>query len=270
MAADSSSIPLIRIGEYEVHPLEVCSEEQIATLFAKVCQRGNPLLEGRPHDDLVLFGRALYRKSVAFGMSQVVLLHGEPVALNTNWDASAGGAWAGSGLTMPASLGFHSAVAVASFDSLPKTEAAVIFAAFGGVLPGHPSKFFGLLAWASWMMASKSGYGRSFQYSVLPKLVGRSKMQLTLQESDVQRMWDINFADITSSTPSLQAELTASSGVSTASLSHLSFLTGPDYTKLLASTLRVTVEEVIVPAQELATNHWKRRNDAGGRTAAKL
>lgn len=262
MAAHSASTLLTRIGDYEVHPLEVCSEEQIALLFAKVCQRGNPLLEGRPEADLLVFGRALYRKSVAFGMSQVVLLNGEPVALNTNWDASSGGAWAGSGLTMPASLGFHAAVAVASFNSLPKTGDKVVFAAFGGVLKGHPAKFFGLLAWASWMMATRSGYHKSFQYSVLPKLVGRSKLELTLEESDVQRMWDIKFEDVTSSTPTLQAELKASEGVSTVSLSHISFLTGKTYTKLLATTLRATPDEVTVPALEIASNHLKLRTGA--------
>lgn len=265
MANHSASTLLARIDDYEVHPLEVCSEEQIANLFTKVCQRGNPLLQGRPDAHLMVFGRALYRKAVAFGTSQVVLLNGEPVALNTNWDASSGGAWAGSGLTMPASLGFHAAVAVASFNSLPKTDDKVVFAAFGGVLPGHPSKFFGLLAWASWAMATELGYHKSFQYSVLPKLVGRSKLQLTLEESDVQRMWDIKFEDITSSTPDVQAELKASEGVSTVSLSHISFLTGKIYTKLLATTLRATPDEVTVPAQEIAANHLKLRNGASSK-----
>lgn len=242
-----------------MHSLEVCSEEQIADLFAKVCQRGNPLLEGRPHADLVLFGRALYRKSVVFGMSQVVLLHGEPVALNTNWDASAGGAWVGSGLTMPASLACHGAVGKACFDSLPKREDAVIFTAFGGVLPGHPSKFFGLLALASWMMAKESGFGWSFQYSVLPKLLGRSKDQQILQQSEVQHMWDVHFANITASDKSVQAELAEIGGVSKSSLSHLSFLTNSAYTKVVASTLRANLEEVTVPAQEIATNQLKQR-----------
>merc|ERR1719443_2498921 len=40
---------LATLGKYTIYPIEYCTEDQIATLFSKVCQRGNnPVLQGRP------------------------------------------------------------------------------------------------------------------------------------------------------------------------------------------------------------------------------
>ena len=68
--------------------MQVCSKDKIADAYAKVCQRTTPLLPSQPRDDLVLLGRVMYRKCLPLGMSTVALHIGQPIALNTQWDAA--------------------------------------------------------------------------------------------------------------------------------------------------------------------------------------
>ena len=84
---------LLNHGEYTVHPMSTCSEDEVAVLFAKVCQRNNPVLQGRPFKDLELLGRAMFRKSAKLGMGQVTKHEGKAVGLGCCWDFAEGGVW---------------------------------------------------------------------------------------------------------------------------------------------------------------------------------
>jgi len=106
-------------GEYAAYPLEVVTEDQASKLFSKICQRGNPVLQGRPAADLVLLGRAMYRKAMLNRLRQVYFhTSGELVAIGFSWDVATGGVWQDTGLEMPASLEAHAACGKAAFDSL--------------------------------------------------------------------------------------------------------------------------------------------------------
>merc|ERR1712216_981879 len=96
-APSPGAVPaLATFGAYTIYPMEFCTEDQIARLFSKVCQRGNPVLQGRPIRDLEQLGRAMYRKSMKLSTGNVALYQGEPVALGCSWDMADGGVWAGS------------------------------------------------------------------------------------------------------------------------------------------------------------------------------
>jgi hypothetical protein len=96
---DKGDIPsLLTMGEYTMYPMEFCTEDQVAKLFSKICQRGNPVLQGRPAADLILLGRAMYRKAKVLSLGQVAVHKGQPVALGFSWDVADGGVWKDSGL----------------------------------------------------------------------------------------------------------------------------------------------------------------------------
>jgi len=252
--ADSSTL-LGHFGEYEIYPLQACSEDQIADLFTKVCQRGNPLLQGRPREDLVLLGRAFYRKCLPLGMSQVSLHKGVPVALNTLWDAAEGGVWEGSGLTIPESMQAHAEVGKASFARLdPNDESRLLFAAFGGVDVPHSGKLFGVMGMIGFFMARKSGFKRSFQFSVLEKSVlARTKSHKSLQTNDVHKVLPpVLFADIVAENEVVQAELIEIGGVSKISVGLLSFMTSDYYIPAVASACRATPEELKEASKPMA------------------
>jgi len=245
-------------GEYEIYPLQYCSEDAVALLFAKTCQRRNPLLQGRPQEDLVLLGRAIYRKTLPLGISQVAMYRGEPVGLNTIWDAAEGGAWKGSGLEMPASMSAHAEVAKASFARLADADAEdnndssmpTVFAAFGGVMPPHDGKLFGKMGITGIMLAKELGYTRSFQYTVLSSLIGRTQNGDAFKRSKVQRtLKPVQFAEIESGSDATRADLKELNGVCRMSVTHTSFMTSNTYMQLTAMSVKAdTVEEISVNA----------------------
>lgn len=243
--ADSSSL-LGRFGEYEIYPLQVCNEEQISVLFSQVCQRGNPLLQGRPIEDLILLGRAFYRKCLPLGMSQVALYNGEPVALMCAWDVAEGGVWKNSGFSVPDSMDAHAEVGKACFAKLEGEDSRVFFSAFGGVNRPHNGKLFGLMGLIGMKMAKASGFKKSFQYSVLEKSVlARTKGNKSLAQSKVHKVFDpVLFADIAAQKEATRAELKELNGISKMSLVHLSFMTSDYYIPAIAAAVKATPEEL--------------------------
>jgi len=244
--ADSSSL-LGRFGEYEIYPMQVCSENQIADLFSQICQRNNPLLQGRPREDLILLGRAFYRKCMPLGMSQVAMHNGEPVALNTLWDAAEGGVWKGSGLAMPASMEAHAEVGKACFARLdPDDDSRLLFSAFGGVNLPHTGKLFGLMGLTGFYLSKASGFKKSFQYTVLEKsVIARTKKDKNLNENKFHKVLEpVRFADITAEKETTRAELEELGGRSLLSVSYLSFMTSDFYIPAIAAACRATPEEL--------------------------
>lgn len=247
-------------GEYDIYPLQYCKEDAVAHLFAKTCQRRNPLLQGRPQEDLVLLGRAIYRKTLPLGISQVAMYKGEPVALNTIWDLAEGGAWKDSGLEAPDSLQSHAEVAKACFGRLADADAEegndttlpTVFSAFGGVAPPHDGKLFGKMGLTGIHLAKELGYERSFQYTVLASLIGRSQGGDAFKRSKVQRtLKPVNFAEIESGSDATRADLKELNGVSRMSVTHLSFMCSDPYMQLVAMAVKAeAAEEISVPAVE--------------------
>lgn len=248
-------------GEYDIYPLQYCSEDAVAHLFAKTCQRRNPLLQGRPQEDLVLLGRAIYRKTLPLGISQVAMYRGEPVALNTIWDLAEGGAWKGSGLETPESLQAHAEVAKACFGRLADADAEegnpdsgmpTVFAAFGGVAAPHDGKLFGKMGLAGIYLAKEMGYERSFQYTVLASLIGRSEGKDAFKRSKVMRtLKPVHFAEIESESDATRADLKELDGISRMSVTHLSFMCSDPYMQLVAMAVKAEdSEEISVPARE--------------------
>jgi len=246
IAADSSSL-LGCFGEYDIYPMQVCSEDQIAELFVKVCQRGNPLLQERPHDDLILLGRAFYRKCMPLGFSQVALHKGVPVALNTVWDAAEGGVWEGSGLAMPQSMEAHAEVGKACFACLdPNDTSRLIFAAFGGVDVPHSGKLFGLMGMMGFRIAKASGFKKSFQFSVLQKSVlARTNKHKSLVQSKVHKVFEpVLFEEVAAEREAIRAELKELGGVAKLSVAYLSFMLTDFYIQAVAASCRANPEEL--------------------------
>jgi len=243
LPADSSSL-LGCFDDYEIYPLHVCSEDQIAELFVKVCQRGNPLLQGRPREDLFLLGQAFYRKCTPLGASQVALCKGVPVALNLAWAASEGGVWEGAGLTMPTSVEAHAEVGKACFARLDSedNDSRLLFAAFGGVEVPHSGKLFGLMGMTSFRVAKALGFKKSMQYSVLKKSVlARSNGNKNLAQTKVHRVLKpVKFAEIDAENEAIRAELAELDGVAKISVAYLSFMVSDFYHQAIAAVSRAT------------------------------
>jgi len=251
----TAPVPLLSMGPYSIYPMEVCSEDQIAQLFVKVSQRGNPVLQGRPAADVELLGRAMYRKTMLMRMGQVVMHSGKPVALSCNWDAGAGGVWEGSGLTMPSSLLAHAAVGKAVFASLPERSGSTFFAAFYGVLPKHPGSLFGVLGTASLMLAKDIGFEHSFQYTLLPTLKDRGAFGGNASADE--ETWGVKFADVPTSDVAVSEELTELGGTCNCSLMTLEYGTGA-YVKVCADIVRLkNPDELRVPSQAAASKHMQ-------------
>jgi len=254
LAADSSSL-LGSFGEYEIYPMQVCSEDQVSELFVKVCQRGNPLLQGRPHDDLVLLGRAFYRKCMPLGFSQVALHKGVPVALNTLWDAAEGGVWQGSGLDIPKSLEAHAEVGKACFNRLdPNDTSRLLFAAFGGVDIPHSGKLFGLMGMMGFHIAKASGFKKSMQYSVLQKSVlARTQKHKSLVQTKVHKVLEpVLFDQVAAENEATRAELTELGGIAKISVAYLSFMVSDFYVQAVAASCRATPEELQESSRPMA------------------
>jgi len=204
-------------------------------------------LQGRPREDLILLGRAFYRKCMPLGMSQVAMHKGEPVALNTLWDAAEGGVWKGSGLDMPASMEAHAEVGKACFAKLdPDDPSRLLFAAFGGVNVPHSGKLFGVMGMMGFFMAKKSGFKKSFQYSVLEKSVlARTKGDKHLKQTKFNKVLEpVYFADVAAEKETTRTELKELNGVSKGSVAYLSLMCSDFYIPAVAKACRATPEEL--------------------------
>lgn len=229
---------LITHGEYSVHPMTTCSEEEVAVLFTKVCQRGNPVLQGRPFKDLLLLGRAMYRKCAKLGLGLISKHDGKIMGLGVAWDIAEGGVWAGSGLEMPTSLSAHAACGKACFDSLPKRGKKTLFAAFYGLLPSHHPTVFGIMAMCHFESAKKMGFEDTHQFTLLPNLKGRGVFGDT-QTNEDSLNWSKKFTDVVSDKPEVLEELKELGGSIVLQLATLDYGVGDEYYQMAANTVRM-------------------------------
>jgi len=262
-----NEIPAIgTFGDYTAYPMEVISEDQAAQLFSKICQRGNPVLQGRPAADLLVLGRAMYRKAMLMRLGQVFLhtASGDPVALGFSWDVAEGGVWKDSGLEMPASLAAHAACGKAAFDSLQpeKRSDKNFFGGFFGVLPPHDGVLFGILAVCSFMMAHELGFQDGFQFTLLPTLNKRGGVFGKFGENDDNLNWHVPFAEIAAE-KAVSEELAELAGTVNVSLTNLDYaIDGEEWMARCAATVRLqTTEEMRRPPALMCTNHlqWLRQ-----------
>lgn len=237
---------LATVGEYTIYPMQICSEEQIAKLFVKICQRGNPVLQGRPAADLILLGKAMYRKSMVLGLSQVAVHNGQPVAVGFSWDAAEGGVWKDCGLDMPASMAAHAACGKAAFDSLPRNE-SVFFGAFFGVLPPHNVKLFGILAVSSFIMGNELGFKDGFQFTLLPTLDKRGGSVFAKYGKEEENAnWNVSFDEIAAKNEgAVSDELLELNGNLNISLSTMEFMMGDEWMGRAATTVRLESAQAI-------------------------
>jgi len=272
--SSESVAPFLTFGEYTVYPMEFVSEDKIAKLFSKVCQRGNPVLQGRPVADLELLGRAMYRKNMKLRVSNVAIYQGEPVALGVGWDTADGGVWAGSGLEMPASMAAHAACGKAAFDSFQekKKGASTFFAAFYGVLPPHNVKLFGYLGFSNFCIAHKLGFQDSFQYTLIPALTGKGLFTEQDKDAADTMNWPLAFADVPSEQADVRGELVGLEGNINISLTRTGYLMGPEYKKMAAGICGMKSDQLFIPSDLIATNqlNWLRSQSSGGRISARL
>jgi hypothetical protein len=257
---NQNEIPAIGTwGEYTAYPLEVISEDQAAKLFSKICQRGNPVLQGRPAADLVVLGRAMYRKAILMRLGQVFLHNSnEPVALGFSWDVAEGGVWQDSGLEMPASLAAHAACGKAAFDSLQihKRSDKNYFGGFFGVLPPHNGQLFGIMAVCSFMMAHELGFQDGFQYTLLPTLNKRGGVFGKFGEDADNLNLHLPFAEIDAD-KAVAEELAEMAGTVNVSLTNLDYaILGDEWMARCAATIKLkTAEEMRRPSALMCANH---------------
>jgi hypothetical protein len=255
--------------------MEHCTEEQVAKLFAKVCQRGNPVLQGRPMADLLLLGKAMYRKCQVGKTGTVAMHNGEPVAIGCGWDMALGGVWAGSGLEMPASMAAHAACGKAcmdSFEQMKRANKSTFFAAFYGVVVPHSVKLFGWLGCSHLYLADKLGFDYTFQYTLIPTLLKRG----VCSENDAIQGEDtvncaLSFNDVPADKPEIRAELSALGGTINISLSSVSYSMTPENKKMMAQTVGMKADDLCVPADLIATNQLKCiQSQSSGRITSRL
>jgi len=249
--------------------LEKIPEDQAAKLFSKICQRGNPVLQGRPVADLLVLGKAMYRKAMLMRLGQVFLhtSSGDPVALGFSWDVAEGGVWKDSGLEMPASLAAHAACGKAAFDSLPPQQRSDknFFGGFFGVLPPHDGVLFGILAVCSFMMAHELGFQDGFQFTLLPTLNKRGGVFGKFGEDSDNLNWHVPFAEIATAKV-VSEELAEMAGTVNVSLTSLDYaINGEEWMARCAATVRLqTTEEMRRPPAHMCTNHlqWLRQTQS--------
>jgi len=245
--------------EYTIYPMEFCSEDQIARLFSKVAQRGNPVLQGRPLHDLEQLGRAMYRKSKKLGMGNVAMYQGEPVALGCSWDMAEGGVWTGSGIQMPASMATHAACGKAAFEEFANREKAksTFFSGFFGVLPPHSMALFGYLGFSNFCLAYLLGFEDSFQYTLIPALAKKGLWSEKDTSAADTVNWPLRFVDVPSDSSTARAELGELDGTLNLSLTRMGHIMGPEYKKMAAGIVGMKPDELFEPSQMIAVNHLK-------------
>jgi hypothetical protein len=252
---------LITHGEYTIHPMQFAPEKDVARLFTKVCQRGNPVLQGRPFADLERLGMAMYRKSTKLGMGQVAMHDGKLVALGCCWDAAEGGVWTDTGLEMPPSLAAHAACGKACFDAWDAVPEAgnskTLFCAFYGVLPPHSAHCFGIMATSHFKMSEQMGFEYSFQFTLLPTLKGRGVFSDSKSNTD-SRNWAMKFSDVASERKDVLEELSDLGGSINLQLTRIAYNLSDEYMTLAAATVRMkTADELRRPQEITAANHMK-------------
>jgi hypothetical protein len=248
---------LITHGEYTIHPMSTCDETEVALLFTKVCQRGNPVLQGRPFKDLELLGRAMYRKSAKLGLSQVAKHNGKLIGLGCCWDVAEGGVWAGSGMEMPASLSAHAACGKACFDALPQRGRKTLFVAFYGILPPHSAHCFGIMAMSHFKLGNEMGFEDAFQFTLLPTLKGRGVFSDD-KSNDDSLNWAMKFTDVASDKADVLDELKELDGSINLQLTATNYNLGEEYMKMAAVTVRMKPHtELRQKMEETAANHQK-------------
>jgi len=188
--------PLFTAGPYSLYPLHVCGEEAIAKLFVKVCARGNPILQGKPAEDLYRLGVALYKKSVGSAASLVFLQGDEPVALTLGWDVYHGGVWKGTS-GPPDSLACHAAIGAAMFASKPDETTKPgqdLFLAFAGVARPHPGQILlNAMQIMNCFSASAAGYTNLFGYATHAKTIENSQ---SIPDEPGRYTWRVSYSDI--------------------------------------------------------------------------
>lgn len=200
--------PLFTTGPYDLYPLHVCSAEEVAELFVKICGRGNPILQGKPAEDLFRLGVAFYKKSVGSVSSLVFLKGAEPVALMFGWDSFHGGVWEGTS-GPPESLVCHATIGAAIFGSKPckaTRPGQEVFLAFSGVALPHPGPpLLHSMQITSLLTASVAGFVSSFGYAVHPKTIEQA--QSSPAETGVRQVWRVSYSDIEVEDPAVREEL---------------------------------------------------------------
>lgn len=248
---------LLTHGEYTIQPMSTCSEEEVALVFCKVCQRGNPVLQGRPFEDLELLGKAMYRKCATLGMGQVTKHDGQIVGLGYCWDAAEGGVWANSGLEMPASLAAHAACGKACMDSLPNRGRKTLLIAFYGLVAPHPVRYYIIMGLASYALGMAMGFEDGFVFTIHPTLVGKGIFSDDTY-NDESLNWAMNFTDVASEKSEVLEELKELGGSIKMQLTSLSYNLSDEFMKLSAITARtLTPEEVRDTIGVTAANHLK-------------
>lgn len=197
------------VGDYSLYPLHICSEEAIAGLFAKICQRGNPILQGKPPEDLKRLGSAFYRKSVGSPCAMVFLKGGtEPVALFFGWDAIYGPAWEGTA-GPPEALFSHAAIGDAAWAPVLPLQSALpgkmLFMAFSGVALPHPGSLLLVMEIVSMLASWGAGYDKCFGYAVHPKTIEQTES--LAPEPGFRQVWRIKYSDIEVADPAVREEL---------------------------------------------------------------
>jgi len=252
---------VLNYGEYTIHPMSTCSEDEVAVLFARVCQRSNPVLQGRPFKDLELLGRAMYRKSAKLGMGQVTKHEGKSVGLGCCWDYAEGGVWANSGFEMPASLAAHGACGKACFDAvdaMPKRGKKTLFVAFYGMAPPHSPHCFGIMAMSHFAMGKAYGFDEAFQFTLIPSLKGKGVFTDDKFTEDSMN-WKLSFTDVSSENTQVLDELKDLEGAISLQVTSLDYNLSDEYVTMAALTVRMKKgkEEMRAPMDILTANHLK-------------
>lgn len=248
---------LITHGEYTIHPMQCYSEMDVAQLFTRTCQRGNPVLQGRPFEDLELLGRAMYRKSAKLGLGQVAIHDGKLVGLGCCWDVAEGGVWQHSGLEMPASLAAHAAIGKACFDSLPKRDRKSLFCAFYGLLPRHSATCFAIMGASHQAMGHQMGFEDSFAFTLLTSLKARGVFS-DGKSNDDSLNWKMKFTDVASEKPEVIDELKDLGGSINLQLTRMEYNLSDEYMTLAAANGRLkTADELRHLVQVTAANHME-------------
>lgn len=251
LSHDDNVPALVTIGEYTVYPLERCSEDEFAELFCKMSERGNPVLHGRPKDDLKLLGKAMYRKSNILRLGNIAFHKGTPVAIGCNWDVADGGVWEGSGLEMPTSMAAHAAIGKGALDSLGKRNKKIWYCGFYGVVAGHSAALFSYLGTAGAMMANALGFEEVFLYSLLSSLQNREGLYSRRSDAN-EKHWMVRFADIDTS-PAVSADLKALDGIVQLGLIDMGFSLQDDYMGSAAKMVKIkSVDELRLYSQEMS------------------
>lgn len=250
---------LLTHGEYTIHPMSTCDETEVALLFTKVCQRGNPVLQGRPFKDLEMLGRAMYRKGAKLGLSQVAKHNGKLIGLGCCWDCADGGVWAGSGMEMPASLSAHAACGKACFDALAERgrNRKTLFVAFYGILPPHSAHCFGIMAMSHFKLGNEMGFDDAFQFTLLPTLKGKGVFA-DEQSNENSLNWAMKFTDVASDKAEVLEELKDLGGSINLQLTATNYNLGEEYMKMASVTTRLKPHtELRRKMEETAANHQK-------------